>query len=62
MNGCIHHYMRTASSMSQSCIFDDIASLAGSMDAQNANPLILSNICKGLKNKNPYCADLHILV
>ena len=39
MNGCVHHYMRLASSTSQNCgmsyfIFDDIASLAGSADAQ----------------------------
>jgi hypothetical protein len=37
MNGCVHHYMRIASSTSQNCsisyfIFDDIASLAGSAD------------------------------
>jgi len=66
MNGCVHHYMRIASSTSQNCgisyfIFDDIASLAGSADAQNVNPLILSDICKGLKNENPYCTDLRFL-
>ena len=38
-----------------------IASLAGSADAQNVDPLILSNICIGLKNENPYCADLCFL-
>ncbi len=37
MNGCVHHYMRIASSTSQNCgisyfIFDDISSLAGSAD------------------------------
>ncbi len=37
MNGCVHHYMRIASSTLQICgisffIFDDIASLAGSVD------------------------------
>ena len=40
VNGHIHHYMRIASSASQNCcisyfIFDDIASLAWSADAQN---------------------------
>ncbi len=39
MNGRVHHYIRIASSTSQNCgifyfIFDDIASLAGSADAQ----------------------------
>jgi hypothetical protein len=58
--------MRIASSTSQNCgisyfIFDDIASLAGSADAQNVDPLILSDICKGLKNENPYCTDLRFL-
>jgi hypothetical protein len=66
MNGCVHHYMRIASSTSQNCgisyfIFDEIASLAGSADAQNVDPLILSHICTGLKNENPYCADLRFL-
>ena len=42
--------MRIASSTSQNCgisyfVFDDIASLAGSADAQNVDPLILSDIC-----------------
>jgi len=32
-------------------IFDDLASLAGSADAQNVDPLILSDICEGLKNE-----------
>ncbi len=59
MNGRVHHYMRIASSTLQNCgisyfIFDDIASLAGSADTQNVDPAILSNICKGLGNKNPY--------
>jgi len=47
MNGRVHHYMRIASSTSQNCgisyfIFDDIASLAGSADAQNVDPDILN--------------------
>ena len=67
MNGRVHHYMRLASSTSQNCgmsyfIFDDIASLAGSADAQNVDPEILKEICEGLKNENPYCADLCLLV
>jgi hypothetical protein len=58
--------MRIASSTLQNCgisyfIFDDIASLAGSADTQNVDPVILSNICKGLRNENPYCIDLHFL-
>ncbi len=66
VNGCVHHYMRIASSTSQNCcisyfIFDDIASLAGSADTQNVDPVILSNICKGLRNENPYCVDLRFL-
>ncbi len=65
MNGRVYHYMRIASS-TQNCgisyfIFDDIASLAGSADTQNVDPVILSNICKGLRNENPYCIDLHFL-
>ncbi len=42
-------------------IFDDIASLAGSADAQNVDPEILKEICEGLKNENPYCADHHFI-
>jgi hypothetical protein len=66
MNGRVHHYMRIASSTLQNCgisyfIFDDIASLAGSADTQNVDPVILSNICKGLRNENPYCINLHFL-
>jgi hypothetical protein len=66
MNGRVHHYIRIASSTLQNCgisyfIFDDIASLAGSVDTQNVDPVILSNICKGLRNKNPYCVDLGFL-
>ncbi len=49
-NFCIHYY-----------IFDDIASLTGSADTQNVDPVILSNICKGLRNENPYCVDLCFL-
>jgi hypothetical protein len=49
MNGLVHHYMRIASSTSQNCgisyfIFDNIASLAGSPDVHNVDPLILSDI------------------
>ena len=66
MNGRVHHYMRIASSTSQNCgisyfIFDDIASLAGSAYAQHVDPDILKDICKGLKDENPYCADLRFL-
>ncbi len=66
MNGRVHHYMRIASSTSQNCgifyfIFDDIASLAGSAATRNVDPVILSNICKGLRNENPYCVDLCFL-
>jgi hypothetical protein len=66
MNGRVHHYMRIASSTLQNCgisyfIFDYIASLAGSADTQNIDPVILSNICEGLRNENPYCIDLHFL-
>jgi len=66
MNGRVHHYTRIASSTSQNCgisyfIFDDIASLAGSADAQNVDPKILKEICEGLKNENPYCADLRFI-
>ncbi len=66
MNCRVHHYMRIASSTSQNCgisyfIFDDIASLAGSVDTQNIDSVILSNICKGLRNENPYCIDLRFL-
>ena len=66
MNGRVHHYMRIASSTSQNCgisyfVFDDIASLAGSADARNVDPDILKEICNGLKNENPYCADLRFL-
>ena len=66
MNGRVHHYMKIASSTSQNCgisyfIFDDIASLAGSADAQNVDPDILKEICNGLKDENPYCADLRFL-
>ncbi len=66
MNGRVHHYMRIASSTSQNCgisyfLFDDIASLAASADVQNVDPLILSDICQGLRNENPYCTDLRFL-
>jgi hypothetical protein len=51
MNGPVHHYMRIASSTLQNCgisyfIFDDKASLVGSADTQNVDPVILSNILK----------------
>jgi hypothetical protein len=66
MKGHVHHYMRLASISSQNCgmsyfIFDGIASLAGSADAQNVDPEILKEICEGLKNENPYCADLRFI-
>ncbi len=66
MNGCVHHYMRIASSTTQNCgtsyfIFDDIASLAGSAERQNVDPTILSDICQGLKNENTYCCDLRFV-
>jgi hypothetical protein len=68
MNGRVHHYMRIASSTSQNCgisyfifVFDDIASCAGSVDTQNVDPVILSNICNSLRNENPYCIDLCFL-
>jgi hypothetical protein len=66
MNGRVHHYMRIASSTLQNCgishfIFDDIASLAGSTNTRNVDPVTLSNICEGLRNDNPYCIDLHFL-
>ncbi len=66
MNGCVHHSMRIASSTLQNCgisyfIFDDIASLAVSAHTQNVDSVILSNICKGLRNENPYCVDLRFL-
>jgi hypothetical protein len=49
MNGSVHHYRRIASSILQNwiisyLIFDDTASLAGSADTQNVDPVILSNI------------------
>ncbi len=66
MNGLVHHYMRIASSTLQNCgisyfIFDDIVPLAGSADTRNVDPVILSNICKSLRNENPYCVDLRFL-
>jgi hypothetical protein len=66
MNGCVHHYMRIASSTIQNCgisyfMFDDIASLAGSAERQNVDPTILSDICQVLKNENTYCCDLRFL-
>jgi hypothetical protein len=56
MNGCVHHYMRSASNTSQNYglsyfIFDDIASMAGSADCVNVDPEILMNICEGLRNE-----------
>jgi hypothetical protein len=58
--------MRIASSTLQNCsishfIFDAIASLTGSADTQNIDPVILSNICNGLRNENSYCIDLCFL-
>ncbi len=48
--------MKIASSTSQNCgisyfVFDDIASLAGSADARDVDPQILSDICKGLQDE-----------
>jgi hypothetical protein len=50
MNGRVHHYMRIASTTLQNCgisyfIFNDIAALAGSVERQNVDPTILSDIC-----------------
>ncbi len=42
-------------------IFDNIASLAGSADVHNVDPLMLSDICRGLRNEHPYCTDLRFL-
>jgi hypothetical protein len=58
--------MKIASSTSQNCgisyfVFDDIASLAGSADARDVDPQILSDICKGLRDENPYCIELRFL-
>ncbi len=66
INGRVHHYMKIASSTSQNCgisyfVFDDIASLAGSADARDVDPQILSDICKGLRDENPYCIELRFL-
>ncbi len=66
LNGRVHHYIRPASSKLQNCglsyfIFDDIASLAGSANVHDIDPQLLIRICKGLKERNPYCADLHFL-
>ncbi len=66
MNGHVHHYMRIASSTLQNFgisyfILDDIASPAGYADTQNVDPVILSNICKCLRNEYPYCIDLCFL-
>ncbi len=66
MNGRVHHYMRMALNTSQNCglsyfIFDDIASMAGSADRVNVDPEILTNICEGLRNGNPYCINLPFL-
>jgi len=66
INGRVHHYMKIASSTSQNCgisyfVFDDIASLAGSADAQDVDPQILYDICQGLRDENPLCAELRFL-
>jgi len=42
-------------------VFDEIASLAGSADARDVDPQILSDICKGLWDENPYCIELRFL-
>jgi hypothetical protein len=66
INDRVYHYMKIASSTSQNCgslyfVFDDIASLAGSADAQDVDPQILYDICQGLRNENPLCAELRFL-
>jgi len=58
--------MKIASSTSQNCgisyfVFDDIASLVGSADARDVDPQILLDICKGLRDGNPYCIELRFL-
>ena len=58
--------MNIALSTSQNCgisyfVFDDIASLAGSANARDVDPQILSDICKGLRDENPYCVELRFL-
>ena len=35
--------------------------LAGSADARDVDPQILLDICKGLRDKNPYCIELRFL-
>ncbi len=42
-------------------MFDDIASLAGSADARDVDPQILSDICEGLGDENPCCIELRFL-
>jgi hypothetical protein len=66
INGCVHHYMKIALTTLQNCgisyfVFDDIASLAGSADARDVNPQILLDICKGLRDENPYYIELCFL-
>jgi hypothetical protein len=66
INSRVHHYMKIASSTLQNCgifyfMFDDIASLAGSADAHDVDPQILSDICKGLRDENPYRIELRFL-
>jgi hypothetical protein len=58
--------MKIALSTSQNCgisyfVFDDIASLAGSVDAHDVNPQILLDICKGLRDEHSYCIELRFL-
>jgi hypothetical protein len=55
------HQVPCKTAVSLIFIFDDIASLAGSADTRNIDPVILSNICKDLRNENPYCVDLCFL-
>jgi hypothetical protein len=35
--------------------------LAGSADARDVDPQILSYICTGLRDENPYCIELRFL-
>ncbi len=63
----IHHYMKYANSIDQSCglawfIFDDISSLPATASPYDVNPAVLQQIQDGLKKVNSYCVDLHFWV
>jgi hypothetical protein len=67
MNGRVHHYMRIASSTLQNCgisyfIFDDIASLAGSVDTPNVDPVILLNIFAKVSGIKIHIALIYIFL